>query len=355
MKRYHLSADILRSAAMFGVIIIHTANAVFARPDFIGGISWWFALSLNAMSRISIPLFIMVSGYLILQKDESPADTWRRMYYRLIVPLLFWFTLRIVWNNGSPVFSGIHQVLFVRFLTANVMDLYFFVILAGLYGIAPFLRAFFRAVRSRQQELVIAVCLVLCGIAYYAIDFFINRCSSFHILSYWLPYAGFFASGYVFGRYKAGNPVVLGVLYAAAFTITLVGGYAYFVLRAQGNQLLSAGNCLNFYTDSYASLNVAVMALSLYTLVMHTKFACMPKIARIFVRSVARHSLAIYVLHSFVLQTLDRYHVFDFPMPAWTYVIVKCTSVFFVSYGMASILMRVPFLRFAFGERRVTE
>lgn len=353
MKR-HLSADIVRTLAMFGVVAIHTANAVFARPDFIGGISWWFAEILNAVSRASIPLFVMVSGYFILGKHESAADTWKRTWKRLVVPLLFWFVLRVIWNTGNPSLSHLSWDVIQRLLTVNVMDLYFLIILIGLYAVSPVLRAYLKTQTERQLKITAATFLLF-GAVFYAVEFFLGLCVPANALDFWIPYTGLFVAGYVYGRQKIGRPPRLTAVYFAALVLTIIGGYAYFVLTSQGNTLLHAGRCLNFYTDSYLSVNVTVMAVSLFLLIMHTDFSGIPVFLKSFVQSVARHSLGIYVLNAFVINVMEGKGLVDYPMPLWIYVILRWIIVFFISYAAAFALMRIPFLRFAFGIRKSTD
>ena len=99
IKSYNFALDAIRTAGIVGVVLIHTVNSVSERPDFFGGVSWWFAIILNSASRICIPLFIMLSGYLLLSKDEDYKTTLKRIVNRLLIPLVFWTTLTYVLSN----------------------------------------------------------------------------------------------------------------------------------------------------------------------------------------------------------------------------------------------------------------
>lgn len=54
---YIFSADVIRAVATLGVVSIHSVIAVYARPDFFNGLSWWFAIILDSLFRSSVPFF----------------------------------------------------------------------------------------------------------------------------------------------------------------------------------------------------------------------------------------------------------------------------------------------------------
>ena len=76
-KFYNL--DILKSIAVTLVIMIHVVSGEL---DLFGkGISmknWMTANILDTLSRMCVPLFVMVSGYLLLRKDEPVGIFLRR-------------------------------------------------------------------------------------------------------------------------------------------------------------------------------------------------------------------------------------------------------------------------------------
>lgn len=134
---YSFSADIVRSLAILGVVVIHTMNVVYARPDYLGGMSWWIANIFDSLSRASIPLFILLSGYLLLNKDESFEKMNKRTINRIFVPLVVWTIIYYWWNSGNMSLNNINFSLLYDIYTVNVFHLYFLIIMVGLYSIAP--------------------------------------------------------------------------------------------------------------------------------------------------------------------------------------------------------------------------
>lgn len=347
---YRLSADVLRTLAIMGVVAIHTSNAVFARPDFFGGISWWFALFVNSVSRISIPLFIMISGYFILQKNESFTHSIRRTFQRIIIPLIFWFLIMVIWNNGTLSMEFVNASLIRRLLTVNVFDLYFLVILAGLYTVAPVIRAFLKT-QTNSQNIFMWFTLIA-GAILVITQFLYDYCAQPLSLSFWLPYTGLFVAGYVLGRekLKTRRLFLVGV-YLVSLSLTTAFGYFYFYFLNSGNTLLHAGSCLTHYGDYYLSINVILMTLCVFLLLFPLSFSSFPQITKKLVFLIARASLGIFILHTFVLDIFDSwFHLFDPISPAWLYLVVKWFVVFSVSFGFAAILINIPGIKRVFGE-----
>lgn len=350
---YRFSADLIRTLAIMGVVAIHTSNAVFARPDFFGGVSWWFALIVNSVSRISIPLFIMISGYFILQKNESLRISLKRALNRIIIPLVFWFIVMALWNNGSPSLEFFNISLISRLLTVNVFDLYFFIILAGLYIVAPVLRQFLHQSKNKTQKNFMWFTL-LAGVFFTISQFVFNLCEQPLSFTYWLPYTGLFVAGFVLGKnvFVKNKPLLL-VTYVLSLIATVTLGYFYFLFHHNGSFLLDARSCLTPYGDYYLSLNVTAMALCAYLLLFPLQLKSLPPFVHSLIFSIARVSMGIFVLHVFFLNIFDSWlHLFDPIAPAWLYLVIKFFVIFAVSYVSAAILIKIPLVRRVFGETK---
>lgn len=352
MKSYNLSADIIRVLAIIGVIIIHTANAVFARPDFFGGISWWFAIVLDSLSRIAVPLFIILSGYFILNKDESYVSTLKRTIRRIIFPLLIWFSIYLIWNNGQPTLTFINLSFITRLLTVNVFDLYFLVILAGLYLVAPLLRAFLQKIEPQEQKRFTLLVLII-GCITFGSEFINNLCSPADSFTYWLPYTGLFVAGYVFGRsIKSVKKTPLIIIYLISLGTTIILSYFYYSLHNNGNALLDTRGCLSYYSDSYLSINVVVMSICAFLLLIRQQFIFAPIFQKL-IYSIARCSFGIYLVHMIYLSLLDsQYHLFDHIHSIIAYIVIKFVVIFLLSYSTVLVLMKIKYINKIFGESR---
>lgn len=348
---YNFSADLLRVLAIAGVVSIHISYAVYARPDFFGGISWWISLAINSFSRVAIPLFIMISGYFLLNKKESYHDTVKRTFHRIFIPLLFWFLAQLIWNNGYISLKQVNWNIISRLLTVSVFDLYFLVILVGLYLISPILREFLHHTSDKTQKIFTFAALIF-GVLLFFTQYIFSECAHVDIFTYWIPYTGLFVAGYFLGNNldKVKHVFTYGTLYVIGLGITIGMGALYYYLHWHGNNILDPHSCLSYYSDWYLSPNVIIMSVALFVLVMRMKFRVSPLIHRA-VFSVARASFGIYLLHTFFIDILYiHFRIFDHAGPGWLHVILKWITVFVLSYLSTILLTKIPILKRTFGE-----
>lgn len=352
-KPYNFSADIIRVLAICGVVVIHTVDSVYGRPDFFGGLSWWFAIVLNSVSRAAIPLFILLSGFFLLNKDESYKQTLFRTWNRLGIPLLFWFVVMNIWVGGNPSLQDINLGMIKRLLTVNVFTLFFLIILIGLYIVAPLIRNFLKT-SSENTKRIFVISSVAFGCIVYFFQYLFYQCTPANSFTYWLPYTGLFIAGYYIGNktHIKQSKSFFG-LYGLMLLITISFDYVYYFLKSQGNLILNDHGCLSYYSNSYLSVNVVLMSLAAFALLMHWKFDWIKnELARRLIYSIARLSLAIYIIHIFVLNILDsKFHIFDQITPVWFYIIVKFFVVFVLSYLLAFVLTKTPLIKRTFGEK----
>ena len=76
-KKRLLSLDFMRIFAILLVIFNHTDNRGFYRflTDDPGTFLYWFNLFFSILCKAAVPLFFMISGALLLNKEESIGVT----------------------------------------------------------------------------------------------------------------------------------------------------------------------------------------------------------------------------------------------------------------------------------------
>ena len=137
--------DVLRIAAMAAVVVIHAvAPVVEARTTELGSATWWAANVLDAFTRWCVPVFIMVSGALLL----DPA---KRMTVRSFYLSGGCIGSAPRWWYGSGCYLGFRALSTAtgsapgrpraQIASGSVfLHLYFLFILLGLYVVTPYLR-----------------------------------------------------------------------------------------------------------------------------------------------------------------------------------------------------------------------
>ena len=91
-KQRYAYLNILRCAAILLVISLHCTSGFVSNAAFFGSKTWWACMITNSFSRMGVPLFFMISGYLLLS-GEKTCDIrtfYQKRLARLAVPFLFW-------------------------------------------------------------------------------------------------------------------------------------------------------------------------------------------------------------------------------------------------------------------------
>lgn len=92
-KKIHL--EIVRIIALICIVYNHTGergNNVYLFTD--GNITFVFSLVADILCKIGVPLFVMVSGSLLLQKEESLQEIYRKRIFRIVKVIVLFTALR---------------------------------------------------------------------------------------------------------------------------------------------------------------------------------------------------------------------------------------------------------------------
>ena len=104
MKEREYSFDILRVIAMIMVIVIHVSNVYTRSFNFIDSTSYLIALIFNTISRVSVPIFFMISGALLLDR-KFELKKYKKRVLKILLLIVVWDILYLIWEY---LFLGIH-------------------------------------------------------------------------------------------------------------------------------------------------------------------------------------------------------------------------------------------------------
>ena len=145
--------DLMRILATFLVIVLHTNSAVWNKKDFNS--NYWKAFNLfDAVSRVGVPLFVMISGFFHLDNthEHTLYTLFFRKLYKLLTSYIFWasFYAYMIWKPVS-----IWQ--FLSKIVPGPVHLWYMPMIFGLYVITPILRRITADTFSTQYYLILSV------------------------------------------------------------------------------------------------------------------------------------------------------------------------------------------------------
>jgi surface polysaccharide O-acyltransferase-like enzyme len=333
--------DAARVTAIVAVIAIHVASPlVTSRAD---PPSWWFGNAVDSAARWSVPLFVMISGALLLRSDlaDEPVRFYRRRLARILPPLVAWTVIYLIYgylsaDNPQTLREAIAYVAAGR----PYFHLYFLYLIGGLYLVTPFLRPLVARSSSRVLGIAVLVFLAL-GIAdSLALRWF--GTGGANAATRFVPYIGYFLAG----AWLVGQAPTRGRIAASLVTVALGIG-----LTVVGTSLLidRFGFGRGLYLYEYLSLTTVPVSLAVFTLFVWSAPTFDRMAARMpgrWLSIVAATTLGIYVIHPLVLTALGnvlglRARAFFYPVAVPATVL----AAFAVSLLIVLILRRVPFVR----------
>ncbi|UYO98171.1 acyltransferase [Microbacterium sp. M28] len=345
----HLYLDVLRVVAVCGVVSIHVFGGLMTNEARRGELGWWGALIFDAGNVWVVPMFVMVSGALLLSPRahaEGPAAFYRRRLLRLGPAFIFWQLFYILVArmaiSGQQLSVGGVIALFADGTTYT--HLYFLWLIVGLYAVAPVLAPFL-AQGGRSRAVVMAAVVMALTIATYTSASLLTwaghpRSVVLTAFTQWVPYVGFFVAGIALhGVVLSGGRRAIAVIgsLAAIAAVVLEAGLAApgSFLRA----LIPLG-----YPTLLTSIAVVCLFLAVQSLLSGVRTS--NRVLAV-VRALSDASFGVFLVH-FVLMLLMRL--------LWPALAEAQSSSFLVAFFMLVVLLiasfaislvarRIPYLR----------
>lgn len=146
----------LRFLALVAVIMLHASAVLLAQYGKVPLADWFTADVFNAIVRFAVPVFVMITGALNLNRDYALSDFLKKRLFRIITPFLFWSLAYVSysWYNEEISFDNdtwtnvklvLHQLKY-----GSSYHLWYVYMLVGLYLIMPVLNKFIRAATERE-------------------------------------------------------------------------------------------------------------------------------------------------------------------------------------------------------------
>ena len=304
------------------------------QPEQLGTISWHMANFIDSAMRWAVPVFVMLSGALLLdeKKQTSPREFWTRRMNRLLPALLFWSVVYLAWRAFFW-----HQPLTLNTIALDLIagrpyiHLYFLFLIAGLYLVTPFLATAASSLDSKHLGQAIVVMAAL-ALGANMVDFLAT--SAFTLF---VPYIAYFFAGLYCVRVLANRPAPYGMVLAGAILITTL----FTALSVSVNGLESRWS-FYFYED--LSPTIMVMAVTVFMVLLRTSL--LPAVQSAAQR-LAPLTLGVYVAHPIIVELLrNLYHT---RMPAMFrplyYIPITFAATIVIAFTAVALMQRVPILR----------
>ena len=304
------------------------------QPEQLGTISWHMANFIDSAMRWAVPVFVMLSGALLLdeKKQTSPREFWTRRMNRLLPALLFWSTVYLAWRAlfwQQPL--TLNTIALDLIAGRPYIHLYFLFLIAGLYLVTPFLATAASSLESKQLGQAIVVMAAL-ALGANMVDFLAT--SAFTLF---VPYIAYYFAGLYCIRVLANRPAPYGMVLAGAILITTL----FTALSVSVNGLESRWS-FYFYED--LSPTIMVMAVTVFMVLLRVSLLPVVQSAA---QRLAPLTLGVYVAHPIIVELLrNLYHT---TMPSMFrplyYIPITFAATIILTFTAVALMQKVPILR----------
>ena len=303
--------DLLRCVAAVAVVAIHVLGPY---REQLGGIpdgEWITAISFNSFSRWAVPVFIMVTGALMLSDTRNFDARYyvKRRLGKVLLPFLVWSVFYALLSGFT--LAGFDSSVALRTLQTfpeheTYYHLGFFYYFIPLYFIIPLLKILVRKTDRGSVIGLTCVWLVLTTLFLFKVD------------GVWgqklILFSGYLLLGYCLFQYRWPALVLLVPLGIAALLLT-----DYMVVSTS----LAKGEYTVGRWMSYKTLNTVLIAAMIFALCQRYGER-LSEFWKHKLSLMGRYSLGIYLLHPIFLWPVREFDLYFFHpglmIPFWTLV-----------------------------------
>lgn len=333
-----LYGDILKILASIAVVVIHVSAMQWYEVDINS--NKWMAMNIyDSLCRWAVPIFVMVTGMLLLspKKKISIKDIFCKYILKICILLMVWeFIYAIV--NQVKVQNEVTILSIINNMLEGQYHLYYLYMLIGMYVITPIIKE----IINNNNENIIKYFLLL----WMATQILLNTISNiFEItetylvlqvlfnkmqISLVMGYVGYYILGYYLSTKECSkrNRIVLYSLGVISYVMTIL-------LTKHFNKNES------FY--GYFSVMTFIEAVAIFVLVKQicSKININEKVSNV-ITKITKLTLGVYIVHPIFITIFERINI----MPSnWnTYISLPVISVvvyslsLFVTYIFFKIL-----------------
>ena len=302
--------DLLRVLAILCVVFIHTMPSEIQDIGYFNSLSTSskiFYFSCFAVGRLGVPLFMLLSGYLLLSRDYDHKQT-KKFYKKNFLSLLltweiwiFIYNLVLAWFRDSTFHMSIvvKNMFFIEAMSPNVFHAWYMEMILGIYLFIPFISRVLKTMSDREIAAFLAI-----SFAYFFVVPTLNQFKTIHWecsldLSFSGGVYGFYLiAGCLLKRYEEQLRNALGSLAASAGFVTIV---ALILLQIPAN----TNDHLYLLWYDFCLLPIASMLIFIYF-----RDVKVVKL-RDLVTNISTCSFGIYLFHILYLALFWRYETFD--------------------------------------------
>lgn len=340
MQARKLHIEFLRIAAAFLVIVNHTNSEIFT--SIAPSATWFVSMAYFFICKVAVPLFLMVMGAMLLDKQDTPRKSIQR-FARIFVVFLLGSAMYYIYH-GKESQTALSALEFFQQLFSGepfTTAYWYFNLYLALLCILPILQTWAKAMSKRQLQWLLVLSLGVLG----SVPLYntlttgpkINLLSGNGLIG---PYFGMVFAGYYMEHHMQitrRNAYAAGALFTALIASQVFITYSLYQL--------DTATC--YRLDDRTFLPITLSACCVYVMAKYffETNRC-PAWSEKAILAGGRLTFGIYIFSDLVLRVLRGWYVW---LTGYVHVMVSMVlwemAVFAVCGLLTAVLRRIPLLR----------
>ena len=345
--------DILKCVAISMVLFIHIVASELYNYGKISGNRWMMANIVDSLSRMCVPIFVMISGFFLLRKDEDVKIFLKKRFAKILpkffVYSVIFFIFTIIFKDvkdnelfsvffRKSTYKTIISIFFQKESYHNFFSsffqgkiyyhLWYIYMILSLYLITPFLRKVVEKIERKSINY-----LVFIWIIFMVLIPFLNVIFKKNIKVYSPTgqYVGYFLIGYLIAE-KPLNMKKWQKYTIFLIIVSLTVFLTYIFTK-------SSGKFFDYFYD-YHSVSVFIATVLFYDFFVNI-FDGEKVLAKVknVIKSVSAKTYDIYLIHPIFLFFCER--ILKSRMNYFLYIVTAFVTVFLLSFFTSEILNRL--------------
>lgn len=316
----------LRVVATISVIFLHVTSGILYQYGTISNSIWWTGNIYDSLVRFCVPVFVMLTGTLLLNKEYELYDFLKNRFSRIILPFLFWsiiyafFALRNEFlENPELSFFEICKLTFFLFKNGTSFHLWYIYMIIGIYLFIPILSKWIK--NATEKEILYFIFIWLFTII---VDLpFLSKFKININLTYFSGYLGYVILGYYLSvkqfKYSIRRVKFIALLFIFfGVAVTAIGTYF----------LTERHDVFNGYLYDYLSISVLISSIGFFIFIKNLHISNF-FVLRI-INFISTFSYGIYLVHILILkflETLGINYQFTTPLIAIPFTTLLCLLI----------------------------
>ena len=293
------SVPVIRTIAIVSVIVIHATNEeIITQMNQMEFYRWLTVDVYQSIARVAgIPLFVMLSGFLLLQPEKynEPVSFFlKKRWNRLAIPVIFFAIVYFIYDftvKNEPITS--------RYVVQSLLSggpyfhFWFIYMIIGLYLLTPLIRALLP--NMNKKLLMYFTVIWFAGVSLTPLvpmfGFVLN--SDIFLIT---GFVGYFILGAYLPKIKIEKKQLLALITVGILSISIGTYYMAWI-----------GNPKLYYFHEYLSPFVILTSMMLFILLSNNSYRRIQSQGKIswLINTISENTLPIFLLHIIIMESLE--------------------------------------------------